>query len=102
MASKVCDGCNSSANTPTSVPYATFQSSMSRAERIIKRLIIALIVIIALTFASNIGWLIYANNNGNTSSNCTVTQSSNLTSIICAGRTYEQLALLHPRVYESA
>ena len=102
MASKVCDNCSSSGTAPASVHYAAFQSSMSRAERIIKRLIIALIVIIALTFASNIGWLIYANNNGNTSSNCTVTQSSNLTSIICAGRTYEQLALLHPRVYESA
>ena len=37
MASKVCDGCNPSAKTPASVPYAAFESSMSRAERIIKR-----------------------------------------------------------------
>ena len=82
MASKVCDSCNSSAKTPASVPYAAFESSMSRAERIIKRLVIALIVTIALIFASNIGWLIYANNNGNTNSNYTVTQSGNPTSII--------------------
>ena len=81
MASKVCDNCSSSGKAPASVPYAAFESSMSRAERIIKRLVIALIVIIALTFASNIGWLIYANNNGNTSS-YTVTQQGNPTSII--------------------
>ena len=89
MASKVCDSCNSSAKTPASVTYAAFESSMSRAERIIKRLVIALIVIIALTFASNIGWLIYANNNGNTSSNYTVTQSGNPTSIIGDGNDSE-------------
>ena len=89
MASKVCDGCNPSAKSPASVPYAAFESSMSRAERIIKRLVIALIVIIALTFASNIGWLIYANNNGNTNSNYTVTQSGNPTSIIGDGNNSE-------------
>lgn len=74
MASKVCDSCNSSGKAPASVSYVAFESSMSRAERIIKRLVIALIVTIALTFASNIGWLIYANNSGNTSSSYTVTQ----------------------------
>ena len=82
MASKVCDSCNSSGKAPASVPYAAFESSMSRSERIIKRLVIALIVVIVLTFASNVGWLIYANNNGNTNSNYTVTQSGNPTSII--------------------
>ena len=82
MASKVCDNCSSSAKSPASVTYAVFESSMSRAERIIKRLVIALIVTIALIFASNIGWLIYANNNGNTNSSYTVTQSGNQTSII--------------------
>ena len=86
MASKVCDGCNPSAKSPASVPYATFESSMMRAERIIKRLVIALIVTIALTFASNIGWLIY---NGNTSSSYPVTQSGNSTSIIGDGNNGE-------------
>ena len=85
MASKVCDNCSSSGKAPASVPYVAFESSMSRAERIIKRLVIALIVVIVLTFASNVGWLIYANNNGNTSSNYTVTQSGNPTSIIGDG-----------------
>ena len=84
MASKVCDSCSSSGKSPASVPYAAFESSMTRAERIIKRLVIALIVTIALTFASNIGWLIYANNNGNTNS-YTVTQQGNPTSIIGDG-----------------
>ena len=85
MASKVCDSCNSSGKAPALVPYAAFESSMSRAERIIKRLVIALIVIITLTFASNIGWLIYANNNDNTSSSYTVTQQGNPISIIGNG-----------------
>ena len=84
MASKVCDNCSSSGKSPASVPYAAFESSMSRAERIIKRLVIALIVTIALIFASNIGWLIYANN-GNTNSSYTVTQQGNPTSIIGDG-----------------
>ena len=85
MASKVCDNCSSSGKAPAAVPYVAFESSMSRAERIIKRLVIALIVTIALTFASNIGWLIYANNNGNTNSNYTVTQQGNPTSVIGDG-----------------
>lgn len=85
MASKVCDNCSSSGKAPASVPYATFESSMSRSERIIKRLVIALIVVIVLTFASNIGWLIYANNNGNTNSSYTITQQGDPTSIICDG-----------------
>ena len=89
MASKVCDSCNSSAKTPASVTYAAFESSMTRAERIIKRLVIALIVIIALTFASNIGWLIYANNNGNTSSSYPVTRSGNPSSVIIDGNNSE-------------
>ena len=89
MASKVCDSCNSSAKTSASVSYAAFESSMSRAERIIKRLVIALIVIIALMFASNIGWLIYANNNGNTNSSDPVTQSGNPSSIVGAGNNSE-------------
>ena len=89
MASKVCDSCNSSAKTTASVSYAAFESSMSRAERIIKRLVIALIVTIALTFASNIGWLIYANNNGNTSSSYPVTQSGNPSPVISDGNNSE-------------
>ena len=86
MASKVCDSCNPSAKSPASVPYAAFESSMSRAEPIITRLVIALIVPITLTFATNIGWLLYANNNGNTNSSDTVAQSGSPTSIIADGK----------------
>ena len=85
MASKVCDNCSSSGKSPASVPYVAFESSMTRAERIIKRLVIALIMTIALTFASNVGWLIYANNNGSTNSSYTVTQQGSPTSIIGDG-----------------
>ncbi|MDE7398978.1 MAG: hypothetical protein K2N06_05555 [Oscillospiraceae bacterium] len=40
------------------VPYIVYEGEMARNERHIKRLIIALIVAIALIFASNLAWLI--------------------------------------------
>lgn len=39
------------------VPYIVYESAMTRAERMSKRLVIALIVSIALMFASNAVWL---------------------------------------------
>ena len=55
-----CENCKGKeAHAPESVPYIVHESSMARMERQIKRLWIALIVCIALIFASNIGWLIY-------------------------------------------
>ncbi len=55
-----CEGCNSNkAESPREVPYIVYESSMGRAERIIKRLIIALIVAVILIFASNGVWLWY-------------------------------------------
>ena len=55
-----CETCNGKdAHAPESVPYIVHESSMARMERQIKRLWIALIVCIALIFASNAGWLIY-------------------------------------------
>ena len=55
-----CEGCNSNkAESPREVPYIVYESSMGRAERIIKRLIIALIVAVILIFASNGLWLWY-------------------------------------------
>ena len=44
-----------------SVPYIAFEAEMSRHERIIKRLIGMLIVVIVLLFASNVGWLLFFN-----------------------------------------
>lgn len=39
------------------VPYLVYEGQMARNERVIKRLIIALIVAIVLVFASNAVWL---------------------------------------------
>lgn len=44
---------------PENVPYIVFKDELARQERHIKRLWIALIIAIALIFASHIGWLIY-------------------------------------------
>lgn len=45
-------------NTETvMVPYIAFEGAMARNERIVKRLIIALIIAISLMFASNGIWL---------------------------------------------
>lgn len=54
-----CGTCKKAQNAPESVPYIVHESSMARMERQIKRLWIALIVVIAMLFASNAGWLIY-------------------------------------------
>ena len=57
MACETCKG--KEAHAPGSVPYIVHESSMARMERQVKRLWIALIVVIAMLFASNAGWLIY-------------------------------------------
>ena len=55
-----CETCKGKdAHAPESVPYIVHELSMARMERQIKRLWIALIVCIALIFASNAGWLVY-------------------------------------------
>ena len=55
---KTCNNC-----TPTdvnvSVPYVVHEAEVSRQERQIKRMWIALIVLIGLFFVSNMAWLIY-------------------------------------------
>jgi hypothetical protein len=55
---KTCNNC-----TPTdvnvSVPYVVHEAEVSRQERQIKRMWIALIVLIGLLFVSNMAWLIY-------------------------------------------
>ena len=61
MACETCNGKNTQA--PESVPYIVHESSMARMERQIKRLWIALIVSVALLFASSAmftyAWLQY-------------------------------------------
>lgn len=54
-----CESCKKVQNAPESVPYIVHESSMARMERQIKRLWIALLVVIFMLFASNAGWLIY-------------------------------------------
>lgn len=49
-----CDHCKTE---PLTIPYAAHESQMSRNERSIKRLVIALIVAIALMFATNAIWI---------------------------------------------
>lgn len=39
------------------VPYIVYESAMARAERHVKRLVIALIMALIMIFASNIAWL---------------------------------------------
>lgn len=56
---KTCNGCNTVENQNVNVPYVVHEATVARQERQIKRMWIALIVAIAMLFASNIGWLIY-------------------------------------------
>lgn len=53
-----CNTCKPK-NSPPNVPYVVHEGVMSRLERVIKRLWIALIVSVCLLFASNVGWMIY-------------------------------------------
>ena len=43
------------------VPYIVFEGEMARHERTVKRLIVALVLTIALLFASNAAWLCFFN-----------------------------------------
>lgn len=52
-----CEGCNKENKPNGSVPYIVHESAMARNERSIKRLVVALIVAVALMFASNALWL---------------------------------------------
>jgi hypothetical protein len=56
--SKTCNDCKTESINVT-VPYVVHEATVARQERQIKRMWIALIVAIAMLFASNIGWLIY-------------------------------------------
>ncbi len=61
---KTCNNCGSAKEMMElkdmpSVPFAAHEAEVGRQDRQIKRMWIALIVAIAMLFASNIGWLIY-------------------------------------------
>lgn len=46
---------------PKNIPYIAYEATMSRFERINKRLWITVILLIALLVGSNIIWIIYEN-----------------------------------------
>ena len=54
---KTCNNCNTVENQNVVVPYVAFEASQARQERQIKRMWVALIVSIAIIFASNAMWL---------------------------------------------
>lgn len=54
-----CDNCSIKRAEP--VPYIAHESAMARMERTIKRLWIALILVICLLVATNCAWLWYEN-----------------------------------------
>ena len=56
MAEKKCNNCGTN-NAPASVPYVVHESAMARAERVIKRQWIALIVTICMVVGCNALWL---------------------------------------------
>lgn len=55
--SKTCNNCNTAENQNVIVPYVVHEATVARQERHIKRMWIALIVAVALVFASNAIWL---------------------------------------------
>jgi hypothetical protein len=61
------------------IPYIVFEGEQARHERTVKRLVIALLVSIALMFASNMAWLWFFNQFDITSEDITVdgTQQGN-------------------------
>lgn len=54
---KTCDNCGSVNTQKVNVPYVVHEATVARQERHIKRLWIALIVAVAMIFASNALWL---------------------------------------------
>ena len=61
---KTCNNCKTAKEMMElkdmpSIPFAAHEAEVGRQERQIKRMWIALIVAVAMLFASNMGWLIY-------------------------------------------
>ena len=60
MEKKTCNNCEGvKREPPATVDYFVYDDTVSRYERTVKKLWIALIVVVSLFFATNIGWLIY-------------------------------------------
>ena len=48
---------NKNAEKPLSVPYVVYSDTVSNDQWVIKKLIIALVIVVCLLFASNLAWL---------------------------------------------
>lgn len=60
MEKKTCNNCEGvKLKPPATVDYFVYDDTVSRYERTVKKLWIALIVLASMFFASNSGWLIY-------------------------------------------
>lgn len=51
MAEKKCNNCGTN-NTPANVPYVAHESAMARAERVIKRQWVAIVLLICMLFSA--------------------------------------------------
>lgn len=56
-----CEYCKNKTSMPDSVPYIVHESTMARMERTIKRLWIAILILIFLLVGSNCIWILYEN-----------------------------------------
>ena len=54
-----CENCKNVKTGPENVPYIVHESSMARMERQIKRLWIAVLVLIAMLVATNGAWILH-------------------------------------------
>ena len=54
-----CETCKNAKSAPENVPYIVHESSMARMERQIKRLWIAVLVLIVMLVGTNGAWLLY-------------------------------------------
>lgn len=52
-----CNSCKGHTNKPENVPYLVYETGQARSERIIRRLIIAIVIVAILLVISNAAWL---------------------------------------------
>lgn len=56
-----CETCKNKPQAPENVPYIVHESAMARAERTVRRLWIAILVLIFLLVGTNCAWLWWSN-----------------------------------------
>lgn len=58
MSEKMCSGCDAKTDALT-MPYIVHESAMGRNERIFKRLLAVIILLVVLLVGTNVAWLVY-------------------------------------------